>query len=334
MALGSGLGGVSIQRNPGDTLTQLGGLASRFNDWKPPVLPNVTQQATLFKSLFPDAGGGVSAVSTVQDFLKGLPAVPTIKVPTIPVARIAVPEGGYDAMQEAMFASQFDPVRRELERQGALAKADLQASLASRGLAESGVAVGQEQRVAREVGQRQEDAARDISAAATAERYRLQTEVATRQAALDQERALAGANLSVQAQTANARAILERGALGTDALVKALSLDVDRVNNLRSTFVQFFSAQTSARLQASEIARHAAADVFSAMLGAEDLRLRAKAMEPPPAPPPAPWVRPPQTYFSGNYGASWSPPLVAGLEAPGRATRDLASAITSLGKAR
>src|SRR5688572_21629887 len=103
MALGTGFGARTYPTGAAFGV-QGGGLGSRLSDWKPPVLPNVTQQANLFKSLFPDSGGGQSAVNTVTSFLDRLPQVPTIAVPTIPKATIAIPAGGYDQLQQAVYA--------------------------------------------------------------------------------------------------------------------------------------------------------------------------------------------------------------------------------------
>src|SRR4030095_16486775 len=69
-------------------------------------------------------------------------AAPTSK---IVAPRVTAEQGGFkvfEALQQAMYGAQFDPVRQELTRQQGLADEQLKAQLAQSGLARSGTGIG------------------------------------------------------------------------------------------------------------------------------------------------------------------------------------------------
>lgn len=94
-------------------------------------------------------------------------AAPVISSPSIA-------PGGYARMEDAIFRSQFDPVARELTRQGSLNDRDLRAQLSGAGLASSAAGLGLQQRQQRERMAQLEGAATDAANRAVAQRYDLQ----------------------------------------------------------------------------------------------------------------------------------------------------------------
>lgn len=282
--LGSTQTSLSSSSSSGSSIL---GANKAFNTFLPQILqplPNVTALKSQFDNLFP-ATSPTQFFDQGQRIVNGLPQVPTIRTPTIAPVQIAFPEGGFDQLRESLFNSQFDPVRREIERREASERLALSGQLAQTGLAESGVGVGQQQQLSREVGEQIGSAASAISESATARALEAQLTVATQQANIDIQRNLAGAQLDLTAQTANARNILERGSLEGNILLGALGLDAAQAENIRGSFLSFLDIKTRAALQQSEIARQSLADIFNALLqkAALDQRSEQLALERPVA---------------------------------------------------
>ncbi len=257
----------------------------------PPALPAPPDMARQFQEMFPQ---GPSAVSQMRG---AIPRPPTITAPQLERVQLELPD--FDQLRESLFTSQFDPIRRELGLRAADEETLLRSRLAQSGLAESGVAIGQQQKLQADVSERVGAAASQVSAAATAAALEARLQAASQQAQIDQQRSLAQGQLDYGAQQQNARNILEFGTAQGQLLLGALGLDEQRAESIRSGFLSFLDSQTKARLQASEIARQSLADVFNAALQGEALVQRtrermaaltptAQSFLPPPPPPPPP----------------------------------------------
>lgn len=242
-------------------------------------LPDPTLLASQFSGLPGATASGPSFLDQSRQIISGLPQAPVITAPTVAPVTVAFPEGGYDQLRASLYESQMAPVRRELTRREAQERSQLNAQLAQTGLADSGVGVGQNQKLSREVGEQMGAASDRISESATARALEAQLAVATQQANIDIQRNLANANMDFAAQQVNARNILERGAFEANAYLTALGMDAARADNVRAQFLSFLDTQTKAALGQSEIARAALADIFGAVLQSEAAGLRTQELQ-------------------------------------------------------
>lgn len=238
-------------------------------------LPDPKELASTFESIMP-AQQPTSFFSQAQQAINAIPKPAPVTAPVVAPVTVAFPEGDANKLQAALFNSQFQPVERELARRGAIEDRNLNASLAQSGLADSGVGVGQRQRLGREVGEQIGSAAAAISESATARALEAKLTVATQQANIDIQRNLANAQLDLAAQQTNARSLLERGGFEANALMTALGLDAQQGENIRANFISFIDSQTRAALGQSEIARAALADIFNGVLQEAANQLRAR----------------------------------------------------------
>lgn len=238
-------------------------------------LPDPKELASTFESIMP-AQQPTSFFSQAQQAINAIPKPAPVTAPVVAPVKVAFPEGDANRLQQALFQSQFQPVNRELTRRGEIEDRNLNASLAQSGLADSGVGVGQRQRLGREVGEQIGSAASAISESATARALEAKLTVATQQANIDIQRNLANAQLDLAAQQTNARSLLERGGFEANALMTALGLDAQQGENIRANFISFIDSQTRAALGQSEIARAALADIFNAVLQQSAQALKAQ----------------------------------------------------------
>jgi len=148
-------------------------------------------------------------------------APPTIQAPTVQAE-----QGGFnnfDQLQNSIYHSQYDPVSRELTRQGGLADEKLTAQLAQAGIAESGTGVAQRAQQAQEFQRQDIAAAQDAANKASVQRYGMEYTQSMDNAKMRQEANLANAGFSIQAQSENARNFLSaniaNAQLGTQASI-------------------------------------------------------------------------------------------------------------------
>jgi hypothetical protein len=126
--------------------------------------------------------------------------------------QVAAAQGGFqdfDALQQSMYESQFNPVNRELERQRGMADERLAAQLAQAGIAESGTGVGQRAEQSDEYYRKQIAASEDAASRAAQQRYGMEYEQSMKNAQLRQEANLANAGFDMQAQVQNAQNLLQ-----------------------------------------------------------------------------------------------------------------------------
>lgn len=238
--------------------------------------PLVLQQQ--WESMYPAQSDPTFYMQQAQQALANIPAPPAITIPQVAPVTVAFPQGNYQALADAQYAGQFEPVQRELERRESQQDAALNAQLAQTGLADSGTGIGQRQALSRDFSEQLGAASSAIAGQAQARALEAQLAVATQQANIDIQRNLANANLSYMAQNANARNILEHGVATGNALVTALGYDAQAAESMRGQFVQFIDSQTRAALGQSEIARAALADIFNAILQEGALQMRSKEL--------------------------------------------------------
>jgi hypothetical protein len=155
-------------------------------------------------------GGGANLnIGTATGYTPTAAAVaapPSVTAPSVSAA-----QGGFtdfDALQQAIYHSEFDPVQRELQRQQGLAGEQLRARLSQAGLAESGTGVGQEVRQDEEFYRQITAAASDAANKSAVQRYGMEYTQSMDNAKLRQEANLANAGFSLQAQVENAKNLL------------------------------------------------------------------------------------------------------------------------------
>ncbi|MEM4412985.1 MAG: hypothetical protein QXD59_01780 [Candidatus Caldarchaeum sp.] len=130
-----------------------------------------------------------------------------ISPPDIPVASIDVPLG--EEFRQALISSQYDPFRREWERQKALALDRKRAELAATGLLESAAGQWMLRDMENEFDRRLADALADATSRATAQYYDAAIRISADNAQLAQQRNLARAEMDYNAQIANAQNYLQ-----------------------------------------------------------------------------------------------------------------------------
>ena len=240
-----------------------GSLTTRFSSTPTFKLPSVQSTFNQFSSLFPPPP---SALTQVQQQVRSLPALPTIRPPVIPATQVAFPQGSVDQLRSSLFESQFQPVERALRLRGAEEQRQLGAQVSQAGLADSGAGVGIQARQAREQGEQLGAAASQISESATAASLQAQLAVAQQQANITIQENLARSQLSFNAQTQNAANILQRGQFEGNALLAALGLDRQTTQNMQQNFTAFLSSRMQAALQQSQLAATAASQMFNLLL--------------------------------------------------------------------
>jgi hypothetical protein len=149
-------------------------------------------------------------------------------IPQIIPPEVAAAQGGFadfQALQNAVYGTLYDPVAQALAAREESESAELRANLARAGLSTSGVARGAEIKQANEFTRQYATAAQNAANQAAAQRYGLEYQQSLDNAKLRQESNLANAGFSLQAQQQNAgntlQALLQnaqaRTATGTTA---------------------------------------------------------------------------------------------------------------------
>lgn len=164
--------------------------------------------------------------------------LPTINAPTAQAAQMNIQGGDFGRFEDSLFRSQFDPVAREINRQGATDDRQLQAQLAQSGLASSGSGVGQIQAQTRERAQTIQNAATDAAQRAAAQRYGYQFSQEENNANLRQQTNLANAGFDMTAQQANADNILRGDTARSDTYLKTMGLNQQAAQAMRGDFLK------------------------------------------------------------------------------------------------
>ena len=131
--------------------------------------------------------------------------------PAIQAPQITAEQGGFQdfgKLENSMYNSLYNPVKRELSRQQGLADERLAAQLAQAGIAESGAGVAQRAQQAGEYDRQQIAAAEDAASKAATQRYGMEYTQSMENARLRQEANFANAGFTLQAQSENARNFL------------------------------------------------------------------------------------------------------------------------------
>lgn len=203
--------------------------------FRPTPQPSAAQSFEEFRDLFPPPAPITPPTIT--------PPAP-IKPPTAQAAVVSTP-ADLQARVDTIFRPQFEALaQRETETLAAV-----NADLAARGLAESGVGVGQTQRV-------REEFNRNRTALLGEEAGQLlgvESAVLFQNAANRQQANLANAQFSFEAQRANAANVLAGNTANAQLYLAALGLNAENANNFRQSFLSFFDAQALRTIQQDEL---------------------------------------------------------------------------------
>lgn len=172
----------------------------------PPTLaPTAPAQAGQVDwSHVPTASGGTASGASAS-------AASVAPPPSVVAPQVKAEQGGFadfQALQDALYHSNFDPQQRELQRQQGLADQQLNATLAQRGLAESGTGVGQLVRQDQEFMRQMTAAASDSAQRAAVQRYGMEYTQSMDNAKMRQEANLANAGFTLTASVENAKNLL------------------------------------------------------------------------------------------------------------------------------
>ena len=187
-----------------------------------------------------------------------------ISAPTIVPAKVNFSEGA--ALQNAIYESQFRPVQRELQRQADLTDRAAAGQTAQSGLEDSMAGIAYRQRLARESGQRIEDASRDISASATATRIQTELSVAVRNAEFQQQARLAEAGFNIEGQKIAASNLLAGNGAAAEGYIRALGINADQANAYRAAFLGYLSEREKVDIARDTAAFDRYATLFNLML--------------------------------------------------------------------
>lgn len=172
--------------------------------------------------------GAAGMPSAGQVDMSGMNASATMAgaPPMIHAPHVNAEQGGFqdfNALENSMYHSQFDPAQRELGRQQGLADQQLAAQLAQAGISESGAGVAQRSAQSDEYYRRMSAAAEDAATKASTQRYGMEYTQSMENAKMRQEANLANAGFDLQAQTENAKNLLTvnitNAQLGTQASI-------------------------------------------------------------------------------------------------------------------
>jgi hypothetical protein len=172
--------------------------------------------------------------------------------PLINAPRITAEQGGFtdfDALQRALYESQFRPVQRELQRQQGLADEQLKARLAQAGISDSGTGIAQEMRQWSEYDRQIAAASQDAATAAAVQRYGMEYTQSMENAKLRQEANLANAGFSLQAQIENARNILTSNVTSAQLATQASIANAQLATQASIAGAQIASQQAIAQAQ-------------------------------------------------------------------------------------
>lgn len=203
--------------------------------FRPTPQPSPSQSFEEFRRLFPPP-----APITPPTIAPPAP----IRPPTVAPAVVSTP-ADLTARVSTIFRPQFDALaQRETETLAAV-----NADLAARGLAESGVGVGQTQRV-REEFNRNRTA---LLGEEAGQLLNVEAAVLFQNAANRQQTNLANAQLSFEAQRANAANVLAGNTANAQLYLAALGLNAEMAQNFRQSFLSFFDAQALRTIQQDQL---------------------------------------------------------------------------------
>jgi hypothetical protein len=145
--------------------------------------------------------------------------------------------GGFQKYEDALFNSQYNPVAREINRQGDTQDRQLQAQLAQSGLASSGTGIGQIQQQGRERSAQLEGIASDAANRASVQRFGAEQAQAQFNAQQQQSANLANAGFNLQAQQQNADNILRGDVARSQNYLATIGLNAERAQQERASFL-------------------------------------------------------------------------------------------------
>lgn len=202
-------------------------------------------QTPRFQTSTPELGidflGGVDRLGFGQAPNRYDPAtireLPQINAPTVQAAQANLAPEGFDRFEQALFRSQFNPVRDELERQGSIQDRQLQAELAQRGLGGSGTTQNALTMQRRDRSQQLTQAASEAADRATTQRYGMEFTQAQQNAERQQQANLAQAGYDFNAQVTNAQNILAGDTARADNYLKTMGLNEETAKAGRQDFL-------------------------------------------------------------------------------------------------
>jgi hypothetical protein len=218
----------------------------------------------------PAAAAGVTptgATPTAGSATATMAAAP----PKIVAPTVSAEQGGFtdfNALEQAIYHSEFDPQQRELTRQQGLADEQLKAQLARAGLSASGTGTGQLVRQDQEFYRQMSAAASDASQKAAVTRYGMEYTQSMSNAKLRQEANFKNADMNFGAQVQNAQNLLTLNIANA-----GMATDVSKANAALATQASIAGAanQTQASIagaqnqtQANIASMQAAADIAKA----------------------------------------------------------------------
>jgi hypothetical protein len=223
-----------------------------------------------------------STVDAIKNLGFGTPP-PTLESPQINVPQVGVTPGqvsvtspnvpaaqiepiNYDALEQAIFQSEFLPVKNELASQFETQQDVLQSKLAAVGLNESGVGFGIFEKLLSDQDKQIAAASKEAAARAAVERYGIENANKIQNALLKQEANMAKANLDFQAQLSSVQNVLTLGITNAqlgltgsmaqaEAYIKTLGLNVEQAKIARDQFLSLLDIQEKdlARMDAYEL---------------------------------------------------------------------------------
>ena len=183
-----------------------------------------------------------------------LPTPQPIVAPTVQAAQVALPLGAdtYSQLASSIYASQAEPIIRELGRQGGIADRSLAGNLANASLADSGTGVGQREDLLRETQGRQEAVSRDVSAAATAQAIQANLAVNQQNAQLEQQARLTNAGFDYESQVQNAANLLTGNKAVAEGYLNAVGIAGQQASAWTSAYMNRLSEAERNRIMKDE----------------------------------------------------------------------------------
>jgi len=175
-------------------------------------------------------------------------------------AVVQVPQGDYQALQDAFYHSAYDPVSRDLAIQRAQEMERAKGDLANAGLADSGVGATTLQKIGSQYAERDLAASEQAAQQAASARYQAEITISSQNAEYAQQAgiqnaqnalqlSLANAGFSLEAQKANASNILQGKIADTQAYLTTMGINADQASRWRDDFLKFFGESTQAAVE-------------------------------------------------------------------------------------
>lgn len=172
--------------------------------------------------------------------------------PSIVAPHVTAEQGGFtdfEALQNAIYHSEFDPQQQELTREQGLADEQMKAQLAKSGLSSSGTGVGQLARQDMDFYRQMRDASANSAQKAAVQRYGMEYTQSMDNARMRQEVNLANAGFDYNSQVENAKNLLTVNITNAQ-----MATDVSKTNAALQTQASIAGAQnqTSANIAGAQ----------------------------------------------------------------------------------